>query len=225
RIPAVMDALDNARAETGKTVLYAANITTGGYEILSVADHAKDLGANSLMVDAITTGFSAVQALAQDATLKLPIHVHRAMHAAFTRNPKHGIRMLVLAKLDRLAGGDLIHTGTANGKNYEKPTEVKEINEFLTGYFFNKEEVLPISAGGLHPALVPGNLLELGNDLMLQAGGGVHAHPKGTQAGTKAMTQAITAALEGKNLREYAKNHKELKEALDKWSSVSHYNL
>jgi len=42
--------------------------------------------------------------------------MHRAMHAAFTRNPRHGIAMLPLAKIARMLGGDQLHTGSGAGK-------------------------------------------------------------------------------------------------------------
>ena len=46
------------------------------------------------------------------------------------------------------------------------------------------------------------------------------ANPLGTKAGATAMRQAIDAVMKGKNLREYAKDKKELKAAVDKWGVV-----
>jgi ribulose-bisphosphate carboxylase large chain len=51
----------------------------------------------------------------------------------------------------------------------------------------------------------------------MQFGGGIHAHPMGTAAGATACRQALEAALEGVSLQEYAKNHRDLEVALDKW--------
>ena len=45
---------------------------------------------------------------------------------------------------------------------------------------------------------------------MLAAGGGVHGHPDGIEAGAKSMRQAIDAAMQGIPVTEYAKDHKEL---------------
>jgi ribulose-bisphosphate carboxylase large chain len=59
----------------------------------------------------------------------------------------------------------------------------------------------------------------LGNDIIVQGGGGVHGHPQGTIAGAKAMRQAIDAVLAGTTLREWAKSHFELKQAIDKWGA------
>ena len=61
RLEAVMDALDRAKDETGKQVLYAVNVTTGGDRIVELAHKAVSAGANMLMVDVLTAGFSAIQ--------------------------------------------------------------------------------------------------------------------------------------------------------------------
>jgi ribulose-bisphosphate carboxylase large chain len=79
--------------------------------------------------------------------------------------------------------------------------------------------VLPVASGGLHPRLVPALLETFGNDVVIQAGGGIHGHPDGTVAGAKAMRQAVDASLKGISLEEYAKTHKELKAALEQWKA------
>jgi ribulose-bisphosphate carboxylase large chain len=56
-------------------------------------------------------------------------------------------------------------------------------------------------------------------DLVLQAGGGIHGHPGGTAAGARAMRQAVDAFMEGVTAEEYAKDHFELEQAIQKWGS------
>ena len=63
--------------------------------------------------------------------LGLAIHAHRAMHAAFDRNKKHGVTMYFLAKLMRLIGVSQIHTGTAVGKLTGTKTESILLADFL----------------------------------------------------------------------------------------------
>ncbi|MDP3105529.1 MAG: RuBisCO large subunit C-terminal-like domain-containing protein [Candidatus Methanoperedens sp.] len=53
------------------------------------------------------------------------------MHAAFDRNPKHGISMYFLAKMMRLIGVDEIHVGTAIGKLVGTKKEVVDIADML----------------------------------------------------------------------------------------------
>ena len=217
RLEAVMDALDRAKDETGKQVLYAVNVTTGGDRIVELAHKAVSAGANMLMVDVLTAGFSAIQALAEDAAINVPIHVHRTMHGALTRNPHHGIAMRPIAKLVRSAGGDQLHTGSVSGKMGSKAGEVIADNIEITKPLSYLKPVFPVSSGGLHPGKVAAEISKLGTDIILQAGGGIHGHPEGTTAGTRAMLQAAEAAVLGIPAREYSLSHPELAAALAKW--------
>ena len=217
RLEAVMDALDRAKDETGKQVLYAVNVTTGGDRIVELAHKAVSAGANMLMVDVLTAGFSAIQALAEDPAINVPIHVHRTMHGALTRNPHHGIAMRPIAKLVRSAGGDQLHTGSVSGKMGSKAGEVLADNIEITKPLSYLKPVFPVSSGGLHPGKVAAEISKLGTDIILQAGGGIHGHPEGTTAGTRAMLQAAEAAVLGIPAREYSLSHPELAAALAKW--------
>ena len=217
RLEAVMDALDKAKDETGKQVLYALNITTGGDRILELAHEAVKRGANMLMVDVLTAGFSAVQALAEDPSINVPIHVHRTMHGALTRNPHHGIAMRPIAKLVRSAGGDQLHTGTVSGKMGGNASEVIGDNAAITEELAYLKPVFPVASGGVHPGKVAAEIAKLGTDIILQAGGGIHGHPDGTTAGAKAMLQAAEAAVAGISAKEYGKTHPELAAAVAKW--------
>ena len=217
RLEAVMDALDRAKDETGKQVLYAVNVTTGGDRIVELAHKAVSAGANMLIVDVLTAGFSAIQALAEDPAINVPIHVHRTMHGALTRNPHHGIAMRPIAKLVRSAGGDQLHTGSVSGKMGSKAGEVLADNIEITKPLSYLKPIFPVSSGGLHPGKVAAEISKLGTDIILQAGGGIHGHPDGTTAGTRAMLQAVEAAVLGIPAREYSLSHPELAAALAKW--------
>ncbi len=55
--------------------------------------------------------------------------------------------------------------------------------------------------------------------MVYQFGGGCHGHPDGTEAGAKAIRQALEATLTGASLEEYAKRSLELRKAIEKWKS------
>ncbi|MDD4498734.1 MAG: RuBisCO large subunit C-terminal-like domain-containing protein, partial [Methanosarcinaceae archaeon] len=57
-----------------------------------------------------------------------------------------------------------------------------------------------------------------GKDVIMQFGGGIHAHPLGTKAGATACRQALEASMQGFSLEEYSKGRKELKAAVEKWA-------
>ncbi|MHA1363271.1 MAG: RuBisCO large subunit C-terminal-like domain-containing protein, partial [Candidatus Freyarchaeota archaeon] len=219
RLSKVMEKIDLVKEETGRTVFYALNITGNLRKLFEFADYAVENGANMIMLDILLCGFSALRRLAEDPSVRLPIHCHRAFHAAFTRNPLHGVHMKVIARLTRLAGGDQLHTGTAAGKmGLRKETgEVVESNKALLQEWGGMKPVFPVASGGIHPALVPKNIEVLGTDLVINAGGGIHGHPDGTRAGATAMRQAIDAAMQKIPLEKYAETHLELRKALEKW--------
>jgi len=222
RLTEVMNKLDQFKEESGKIVLYALNISSDYDKLLKLADLAKDNGANCLMIDVLTSGFSAVKIIAEDKSIKLPIHIHRTMHGALTRANNYGISMLTIAKLVRLVGGDQLHSGTGAGKmgDVDELPEIQKINKFLRSDWFNIKKTFPVASGGIHPGIVPRNIELLGTDIVIQAGGGVHGHPQGTTAGAKAMVQAVEATMKGISLKEYAKTHEELKIAIEKWGEL-----
>ena len=56
-------------------------------------------------------------------------------------------------------------------------------------------------------------------DVMFLAGGGMMAHPGGPPAGNKALRQCWEAAVAGIPLVDYAKDHTELAQSLEKFGS------
>jgi len=221
---------DKAERETGERKMYMANVSAETNEMLRRAGLIKKEGGEYLMVDVMTVGWAGLQTL-RDANeeLKLVLHAHRAGHAALTRNPKHGISMLVLADVCRLIGMDQLHIGTAIGKMEGPEKDVVNIGEeieqgmvrphshVLAEDWGNIKPVFAVCSGGLHPGHIPALVRMLGKDIIVQAGGGVHGHPGGTIAGAKSMRQAIDAVMAGIALDEYGKTHKELGAAVKMW--------
>jgi len=217
---------------TGEKKIYMPNITAELQEMLDRAEFVKRLGNEYVMVDVCTLGWSALQTLRNfNKHLRLVLHAHRAGHAAFTRDKKHGISMLVVAKLCRLIGLDQLHIGTIVGKMEGPKEEVIDIDQEIEKELIKKDSpghileqkwyglkpMFAVSSGGLHPGHVPALIKYLGKNVILQFGGGIHSHPRGTEAGAKAARQALDATLEGIGLKKYAKHHQELKEILDKF--------
>ncbi len=222
RLKKVLKVRDKAELETGEKKSFLVNITGSVKEMEKRAKMVRDEGGEYVMIDIITTGWAALQHMREIChDYKLAIHAHRAMHATFTRNKKHGITMLVVAKLSRLIGVDQIHTGSIIGKLEGEKEEVLEINRFLREEWFHLKKVFPVASGGLHPGLI-GEVLDLNKstDLVIQIGGGVLGHPSGPRAGAKAARDAIEAYLRGISLEEMAEESKELKEALEKWGYI-----
>ncbi|AGK61946.1 ribulose 1,5-bisphosphate carboxylase large subunit [Archaeoglobus sulfaticallidus PM70-1] len=222
RLAKVMKARERAENETGEKKGYLINITAEAREMERRAELVADYGNEFVMVDILTAGFSAVQTVRNKCEeLGLAIHAHRAMHGAFTRNEEHGISLKVLTKLARMAGVDHMHVGTGVGKMAGDKAEVMELRDVCRKSWHNFKPVFPVSSGGLHPGLIPDIIELFGVDVIIQAGGGVHGHPDGSEKGAMALRQAISAVLEGVDLEDYAKSHSELARALERWGRVS----
>ena len=218
RIIKTLEVKDKAEEKTGECKVYMANITAETETMLKRAQFVQDQGGNYIMVDILTCGFSALQTL-RDQNFKLIIHAHRAGHAAFTKKPKHGIAMQTIAKIARIIGVDQLHVGTVIGKMSETRDEVLDNIYALKENMSTFRKVMPVASGGLHPGLIPSLMDTFGKDFIIQAGGGIHGHPNGTQAGATAMRQAVDGTLKRVSLAEYSKTHAELKRAVDLWKT------
>ncbi len=217
RVVDTLDCRDQAEAETGEKKVYMVNITAETEMMIKRAEFVQDHGGEYVMVDILTCGWSGLQTL-RSQDFKLVIHAHRAGHAAFTKNPKHGISMRTIAKVARTIGVDQLHVGTIVGKMSETREEVLQNIRALKEEMHGLKPVFPVASGGIHPGLVPALMNTFGNDVIIQAGGGIHGHIDGTMAGARAMRQAVDATIDGKSLSEYAKTHKELESALKSWT-------
>lgn len=237
RVDKVLKAKEKAEKLTGERKMYMPNITAETVEMVKRMRYVKDAGGICVMIDILTLGWSAVQTVRNyNEDYKLVLHAHRAGHAALTRNNKHGISMLTIAKCARLIGVDQLHIGTVVGKMHgraEVPIIDEEIEESMivpkTGMtlikgghvleqdWHNIKPVFAVCSGGLNPLHAPYLIHHLGRNIIMQFGGGIHGHPKGTIAGATAARQAVDATLKGFSLEEYAKNHKELAQVLEKW--------
>lgn len=219
RVIKTLDQRDRAEEETGEKKVYLINVTAETQEMLRRAQFIEDHDGRVAMIDILTCGFSALATL-RNQGFPLILHGHRAMHAAFTKLPEHGIAMPVIAIVSRLLGIDQLHVGTAVGKmsedREEVETNIRECKKDLHGL----KPTLPVASGGLHPRMVPPLIEIFGNDFVIQAGGGIHGHPHGTEVGATAMREAVDAVLAGVSLEEYAKSHSSLADALQRWPTI-----
>ena len=210
-----MEAVNRASAATGEVKGTYLNVTAGTMEeMYKRAEFAKDLGSVIIMID-LVIGYTAIQSMANWARDNdMILHLHRAGHSTYTRQRTHGVSFRVIAKWMRLAGVDHIHAGTVVGKLEGDPATTKGFYDIMreeynpqsleTGIFFDQHwaslnKMMPVASGGIHAGQMHQLIHYLGEDVVLQFGGGTIGHPQGIQAGAEANRVALEAMIFARN--------------------------
>jgi ribulose-bisphosphate carboxylase large chain len=212
------------------------------------AEFAKQVGSVIVMID-LVIGYTAIQSMSKWARKNdMILHLHRAGHGTYTRQKTHGISFRVIAKWMRLAGVDHLHAGTVVGKLEGDPNTVQGYYNVLRepnnptdlqrGIFFDQDwaglnGVMPVASGGIHAGQMHQLLTYLGEDTVLQFGGGTIGHPMGIAAGATANRVALEAMVLARNegrdiwhegpdiLTQAARHCSPLQAALDTWRDVT----
>jgi ribulose 1,5-bisphosphate carboxylase large subunit-like protein len=218
RVKLYMEAERQVYEETGEHTLYTVNVTDEVPKVFENAHRAVDLGCNGIMVNYLATGFPVLRALAEDPTINVPILAHMDVAGALYASEWHGISShLVLGKLPRLAGADVVVHPAPYGKAPVLSEKFLRVAQNLTFPLYHLRPAFPMPSGGITPQMVPNVIKDLGPDIVIGSGGGIHAHPQGPVAGARAFRQAIDATLQGRPLADAAKENAELKASLDAW--------
>jgi ribulose-bisphosphate carboxylase large chain len=244
-----IEGVDRASAGTGEIKGHYMNVTAATMEdMYERAEFAQELGSIIIMMD-LTVGYTAMQSMSKWARRNgMILHLHRAGHGTYTRQKTHGVSFRVIAKWCRLLGVDHIHAGTVVGKLEGDPAMIKGYYDTLrldripenpeTGIYFDQEwaslpAVMPVASGGIHAGQMHQLLHYLGEDVILQFGGGTIGHPMGIAAGATANRVAVEAMIQARNegrdyfqegpdiLEHAAKGCPELAAALQVWKDIT----
>lgn len=211
RVTKFMAAEKRVFEETGEHSLYAVNISDETAKVRDNAYRALEAGGNCLMVNVYTTGFDTLKMLADDPNINVPILAHVNFAGTMASSTYTGISApLLVGKITRLAGGDFQINGHPFGKFPVSYKLFYRCFKFFTQPWWNIKPMMYACSGGTTQLAVEKIVKAVGTDVMLAAGGGVHGHPDGSEAGAKSMRQAIDAAMAGIPVVEYAKTHAEL---------------
>ncbi len=211
-------AAERAFDKTGEKTLCFVNITDRADRLVENAKRAIEAGATALMVNYVTVGISALSILADDPDIDVPLLAHLDFSGAMYAAPWAGVSShLILGKLPRLAGADVVVYPSPYGKFPLLQAKHLRIAQSLTDNFYHIKRTWPMPGGGVHPGMVQLLYGDMGQDFMVGAGGAVHGHPKGAAAGALALRQAIDAAIENVPVEEAAKKYPELTAALEQW--------
>ena len=190
-----IEGVNRASAATGEVKGHYMNVTAATMEdMYERAEFAKEIGSVIIMMD-LTVGYTAMQSMSKWARANgMILHLHRAGHGTYTRQKTHGVSFRVIAKWCRLLGVDHIHAGTVVGKLEGDPSMIEGYYDTLrldhvpenlqNGIFFDQDwaslpAVMPVASGGIHAGQMHQLLRYLGEDVILQFGGGTIGHPMG----------------------------------------------
>jgi len=211
-----MEGVNHAAAKTGEIKGHYLNVTAATMEdMYERANFATELGSVIVMID-LVIGYTAIQSMAYWARSNdTLLHLHRAGNSTYSRQKNHGMNFRVICKWMRMAGVDHIHAGTVVGKLEGDPKMIKGFYETLLGLstpvnlslglFFAQEwaslrKCVPVASGGIHAGQMHYLLHYLGDDVILQFGGGTIGHPDGIQAGATANRVALEAMVAARNV-------------------------
>jgi ribulose-bisphosphate carboxylase large chain len=244
-----MEAVQRAQAATGEVKGHYLNVTAGTMEeMYERAEFAKEVGSVIVMQD-LTVGYTAMTSMSKWCRANgMLLHLHRAGHGTYTRQKTHGVSFRVIGKWCRLLGVDHVHAGTVVGKLEGDPAMIMGYYKILRdnyiekdlqqGIYFDQDwasmpGVMPVASGGIHAGQMHQLLHYLGEDSILQFGGGTIGHPMGIAAGASANRTAVEAIIQARNegrdyysegpdiLVEAAKGCPELNAALEVWKDIT----
>jgi 2,3-diketo-5-methylthiopentyl-1-phosphate enolase len=215
RLQACRSEIEAVQQQTGRTVLYAVNVTGRADQLLERARQLVQAGANALLLNVLSYGFSVLEAIAADPLVHVPIFAHPALAGAWCASPDYGFAYsVVLGSLMAHAGADAVLYPAHYGSLPFDPQEEATIREAL-----RSRQVFPVPSAGIHPGIVPYALADYGTDVILNAGTGIMDHPDGAGAGVRAFFAALDQAKPGQPFDVNRVSSTELRVALEKWGT------
>ncbi|MFD1928468.1 2,3-diketo-5-methylthiopentyl-1-phosphate enolase [Sporosarcina siberiensis] len=220
RITTAKEIIHNHYENTGARALYAVNLSGRTHELHEKAEQAAELGANALLFNVHAYGLDALQGLRENNNVGLPILAHSALSGVLAGQAGHGYSYsLLVGKLTRLIGGDLSLYPSPYGNVAIPLSDALAINQALTeenGF----EQTFSVPSAGIHPGMVPQLVNDFGDNLVVNAGGGIFGHSDGPTAGAQAFRAAIDASVQKISLQEAAKTSKPLQQAITQWGVI-----
>jgi 2,3-diketo-5-methylthiopentyl-1-phosphate enolase len=215
RLKACRPVIEDAQQRNGRSLLYAVNLTGKADQLLAQAKQLVAAGANALLLNVLSYGFSVLEALAADPEISVPIFAHPALAGAWCGAPDHGFSYsALLGTLFSYAGADAVLYPSHYGS---LPFEAAE--EFQIRDALRSRNVFPVPSAGVHPGVVPRAIADYGQDVILNAGTGIMDHPDGPAAGVRAFFEALEQAEAGRSFEMAQIAEGPLRRALEKWGT------
>lgn len=225
----VFDGVNAAMNYTESPKDHAFNITANTLEEMHTRiDYVTELGGRMVMVDTAVVGLPILASLAQKCK-----EDDIALLAMGGRALQRGtISETVQTTLLAHTGVDAISTASPLNGDAKNRRHICQLASLMNN-FNQPQPIFPACGGGHNPWHFPRLIEALGNDIIIQCGGSVMAHPWGSSAGAKACRVAteatVKAHIENLNLtidgrsilQRAATGSPELETALRHWKGTS----
>jgi ribulose-bisphosphate carboxylase large chain len=167
----------------------------------------------------MTTGLSAIRQLRLHA--QVPIVGHFAGMAPWCKMPFYGVDSAVITKLQRMVGFDAVIMPGFGDRMTTSDEEVLANCDACSKQMGSFPRSIPVPGGSEWAGSLAVMLNKLKTiDFGVVPGRGVFGHPMGPSGGARSLHQAWEAYLLETPVEEYAKDHPELKAAIEEFGKV-----
>ena len=203
RVPKLAAIAKKASNKTNKIKGYVANVSANPMRMRNYGILAERYGATAILMNGFITGFGALQDLAEDVDVNLPIITCNIGIALVSRHViADGFSNAIFAHLSRVSGADGVHVG-ASSSDWHSPESwgpaVLSLNTELGGI----RPALPIAAGGVRLSNVFQNVRSLGPVSALESGSGILGYPGGVKSASKYFRKLVELSMENTDFDEY----------------------
>jgi len=219
RVEVISNMVNDFCDDEGREIFYTPCINADYPYFLDRARFADEHGIRAVHIN-IWAGLPAYRALRDLDMKNTAIFFQKSGDKVITcGDHRYCIDWNIICQLARIMGCDFIHAGMWGGYLSDSKEDLTNVMNSLRGKSqFNA--TIPSLSCGSHPGLVNTTVKNFGTDLMMNVGGAIQGHPRGTEAGAKAMRQSFDCMQKGENIFEFMKNKLELKAAIEKWGYV-----
>ncbi|PVA05480.1 RuBisCO large subunit C-terminal-like domain-containing protein [Thalassorhabdomicrobium marinisediminis] len=198
RVTACAAAVARANAERQEKgdqtqALYFPNISGPAHKIHDNARYARDAGADGLLIIPGLYGFDAMNQLAQDDELDLPIMAHPSHLGPYVLSPDHGYgHGMLFGQLMRLAGADISVFPNHGGRFGFSVEECDAIVADCRDPSGVGPAILPSPGGGMSVERLPDMQRQYGADCVYLLGGSLLRAGDGIGDVIRDMRRALT---------------------------------
>lgn len=174
KISLYSETIKTIQKRTGKNLIYWVNATADIDIAKKIIDFSMNKGINTFCLNPVTMGFSSVKYLIDIYEKKAIFLANNIGRGVLSRPPHYYITEKVLAKLSRLVGADAVYTGPISNPFPYNVEILKEERCCLQDPFCCFKPSFAVTSGDISNGKnVAENINAIGNNVMIQMGGGL----------------------------------------------------